>query len=278
MELAKLREPFSMRDIEWRVGRSGVDKNEKVWALVFAYVTARAVQDRFDEVCGPENWKVSYEFVPGGAMATISIFNPETKEWTSKQDGSDPSKEDPFKGVISSALKRAGSAWGVGRYLYKHEAMFAEVSMDKRNASDGFIFATHKEKNSDRKINYWYRPPEELPELQTGPIAPKYKNPRTQPVEKKLMEPNKPVENFAPKKSDKISEAQAKRFYAISKANNVPDFVVKELLHDFSCDRIDDLSWKHYNHAVEFLEKYKSIGTPPPSSEFGEELFPDATP
>ena len=54
MDLSKLKEPFSENDIEWRVQQSG-ETNGRIWAKVLAYVTARAIENRLDEVCGPEN-------------------------------------------------------------------------------------------------------------------------------------------------------------------------------------------------------------------------------
>ena len=46
-----------------------------------------------------------------------------------KVDGADHTNIEAYKGGISSALKRAASAWGIGRYLYKlprTEARFLE--------------------------------------------------------------------------------------------------------------------------------------------------------
>ena len=50
--LARLREPFGMGDIEWRPSRIG-GTAIKPWIQVVAYVDARAIMDRLDEVMGP---------------------------------------------------------------------------------------------------------------------------------------------------------------------------------------------------------------------------------
>ena len=49
---AELSKPFPSSDIEWRVQQSGIAGSGKVWAMVLAYVTNRAIQNRLDEVCG----------------------------------------------------------------------------------------------------------------------------------------------------------------------------------------------------------------------------------
>ena len=127
MDLTKLREPFSGEDIEWRVQSSG-KKGDKIWALVLAYVTNRAIQDRLDSVCGPENWQNEFAVAPGGGvLCGISIRC--EHGWVTKWDGADNTgvkdssgkldTDTNIKGGLSAAMKRAGSQWNIGRYLYK---------------------------------------------------------------------------------------------------------------------------------------------------------------
>jgi hypothetical protein len=61
-----------------------------------------------------------------GVIASIAIKNPETGEWVEKQDGSGASDMEPFKGGISGALKRAATAWGIGRELYSYPRVIVE--------------------------------------------------------------------------------------------------------------------------------------------------------
>jgi hypothetical protein len=124
-----LAEPFPAQDIEWRVGRSGMSGGGKPWAFVLAYVTARGVQHRLDEVCGPENWRPEYVFHPnGGVICRLSIRV--DGEWIAKEDGAEQTDIEAFKGGISGALKRAASVWGLGRYLYGLEESFARFVED----------------------------------------------------------------------------------------------------------------------------------------------------
>lgn len=115
----KLLEPFDPADVEWRAG-SFSEKTNKAMAL--AYITARAVMNRLDEVVGPENWQDSYEAISGadgdrGYICTIYIKVGD--EWVSKSDGANESTFESVKGGLSDSFKRAGIKWGIGRYLYK---------------------------------------------------------------------------------------------------------------------------------------------------------------
>lgn len=125
MDLKELGKPFPASDIEWRVQRSGV-KNGKPWAMVLAYVTNRAILERLDKVCGHAGWQ--NKFIPGptgGVLCGISIKC--GSEWITKWDGADNTEVEAIKGGLSSAMKRAGSQWDIGRYLYNLEATFANV-------------------------------------------------------------------------------------------------------------------------------------------------------
>ena len=51
MELKELNDPFKAKDTEWRVQRAGAS-NGKTWAMVFCYVTNRAIMNRLDAVVG----------------------------------------------------------------------------------------------------------------------------------------------------------------------------------------------------------------------------------
>jgi hypothetical protein len=124
MNLEILKQPFPASDIEWRVQSSGV-KNNNPWAMVLAYVTARAIQNRLDDVFGPLGWKDEYRHVAGGVICSLSVYNSDLKEWVTKENGSPETQIEAFKGGISKALVRvAASGFGVGRYLYDLDTTF----------------------------------------------------------------------------------------------------------------------------------------------------------
>ena len=127
MDLSKLKEPFPYEDIEWRLQQADKGKNG-FWGKCLAYVTNRAICNRLDEVCGPENWKNEFDKAPdGGVLCGLSIKI--GGEWITKWDGAENTNIEAVKGGLSGAMKRAASTgWGIGRYLYNLEESWVEVS------------------------------------------------------------------------------------------------------------------------------------------------------
>lgn len=126
IDFSKLKEPFDAIDIEWRLQSCG-ESNGKIWGKCLAYVTNRAIQNRLDEVCGPENWKNEFVKGPdGGILCGISIKC--NDEWVTKWDGAENTAIEAVKGGLSDSMKRAAVQWSIGRYLYNLEEGFAEVT------------------------------------------------------------------------------------------------------------------------------------------------------
>lgn len=110
----KLSAPFPPEAIHWRAQTLTGDKSK---ALALAYLDARDVMDRLDAAVGPANWRDSYEeTAKGRLLCTLAIRL--GGEWVSKSDGAGNTDVEGEKGAISDALKRAAVKWGVGRYLY----------------------------------------------------------------------------------------------------------------------------------------------------------------
>ena len=116
----ELARPFAPEDLEWRIQVTSKDKTS---GLAIPYVTNRAIQDRLDEVVGPENWYNDYKPWHGNGkkdaqICGISIYF-EGKGFITKWDGAEDSDIEPIKGGLSDSMKRAAVQWGVGRVLYK---------------------------------------------------------------------------------------------------------------------------------------------------------------
>jgi hypothetical protein len=153
MDLNKLKGEFPDLDIEWRVQRAGTSAG-KGWAMVLAYVTNRAIQERLDDVVGAANWKNEYKEWHGSSQLcgiSIKVDN----EWVTKWDGADATNIEATKGGLSDAMKRAAVQWGMGRYLYKLEATF--VSMQPEKPADRKNWKTHYDKDTN-KTWYWREP------------------------------------------------------------------------------------------------------------------------
>ena len=116
----ELARPFAPEDLEWRIQVTSKDKTS---GLAIPYVTNRAIQDRLDEVVGPENWYNDYKPWHGNGkkdaqLCGISIYI-EGKGFVTKWDGAEDTDIEPVKGGLSDSMKRAAVQWGVGRVLYK---------------------------------------------------------------------------------------------------------------------------------------------------------------
>lgn len=118
IDFKALRAPFSPDYVQWRVGNVSKDGSK---CTLLAYIDARAVMDRLDEVVGPENWSDRYtDLKDSGVACTLSVKV--NGEWVSKEDAAEESDIEAVKGGRSDAFKRAAVKWGIGRYLYDLDA------------------------------------------------------------------------------------------------------------------------------------------------------------
>lgn len=128
----QLRAPFLPSDMDFRI-QSIHERDGKKQAIVVAYIDARAVQDRLDDVVGPENWSFDWEpLVTGNGTVTVAKGTL-TICGVSKSDVGDAGKTEPTKASVSDALKRAAVMWGIGRYIYALDVMFTGVEMRGKN-------------------------------------------------------------------------------------------------------------------------------------------------
>lgn len=193
MNLSKLKEPFHPDDIEWRVQQAG-SRGDKPWAKVLAYVTNRAIMERLDEICGPENWRNEYAECPGGGiMCGLSVLI--GGEWVTKWDGADKTQVEATKGGLSGAMKRAAVQWGIGRYLYKLDAAWAVISPNGKNYQPA--------KQGKYKAFNW-----DAPTLPTWamPSGVESQQPQSQPVQK--------VQETFPGSVELATDAQIKKIMA----------------------------------------------------------------
>jgi hypothetical protein len=132
---ADLSAPFPVDRVKWRVGRTTKDKSK---ATALAYIDARDVYERFDNVLGLAGWQCRHEDGGDGRLS-CSIGIRLENEWIWKSDGAGSrqasgglSEQDANKGDYSDALKRAAVAWGVGRYLYDLTSPWVAIDQYKK--------------------------------------------------------------------------------------------------------------------------------------------------
>ena len=82
------------------------------------YKDARVDQNILDETFSIFGWQRSHQLIDGNLYCTVSVKNPETGEWVSKQDVGKESNAEKEKGQASDSFKRACFNLGIGRELY----------------------------------------------------------------------------------------------------------------------------------------------------------------
>lgn len=125
------------------------DRDEVKWkpqtvkgnrAMAVAYIDARCVADRLDDVFGVDGWQDEYLHLgDGNVLCGLScrFFKPDGGEyWIKKWDCGGPSEQpdsgDRAKAAVSDAFKRAAVKFGVGRYLYNLPRQWVDFDPAKR--------------------------------------------------------------------------------------------------------------------------------------------------
>lgn len=125
-----LSAPFEVREVKFKP--QSVKGNS---ALALAYIDCRVIQDRLDVVLGVENWMDDYEILADGSVV-CRLRLKLGDEWVTKTDVGSPSEQpdggDRLKAAFSDALKRAAVKFGIGRYLYRLPAVWADYDPMKK--------------------------------------------------------------------------------------------------------------------------------------------------
>jgi hypothetical protein len=125
-----LAAPFDPREVRFKPGVVSGNR-----ALALAFVDARVIQDRLDEVLGVTGWQDEYECLPDGSVVCRLRLRL-GDEWITKMDvggqSEQPDEGDRRKAAFSDALKRAAVKFGIGRYLYRLPAQWVDYDSHKR--------------------------------------------------------------------------------------------------------------------------------------------------
>ncbi len=126
----QLADPFDPTEVKFKP--QVVSGNR---AMALAYVDARVIQDRLDEVLGVEGWQDEYEALADGAVVCRLRLKLGDK-WITKSDVGGPSEQpdggDRMKAAFSDALKRAAVKFGIGRYLYRLPNQWVDWDAQRR--------------------------------------------------------------------------------------------------------------------------------------------------
>lgn len=130
---AALSAPFAPEAVEWRIqGKAAPGQR----AQLVAYISARDVAERLDEVVTPGGWSFDWQPLHVDAQGAVQTARGElTIYGVTKSDVGTGSNFEASKGCISDTLKRCAVLWGIGRYLYSLPQVWATLD-DKGRISD----------------------------------------------------------------------------------------------------------------------------------------------
>lgn len=117
----ELGAPFPEKEIQFKVQNYSKDKTK---GRLSAYVDARAVQERLNEVLGVFGWSNSYsepKISEKGASIECKIiaFDEDGTSVERSDVGTGDAGENMIKSAYSDSFKRAGVHFGIGRQLYQ---------------------------------------------------------------------------------------------------------------------------------------------------------------
>lgn len=166
--LKDLARPFPR--IKWR--RQNIFQyNGKYYANMFAYLEARQVADRLNDVLGFDGWSFTWEekliprkmwdksikgyteekLMPLAVKGTLKIGDT-IKEDVGYPNSTNSESEDHLKSAVSDALKRCAVHFGVGRFLYELKGYKLEYTGDDKYARP--VYPEHMEKLETMYANY----------------------------------------------------------------------------------------------------------------------------
>lgn len=116
-----LKRPFDTKKISWRVGATTKDKSK---GIALAYIDARDVMQRLDEVFGLD-WQCKYSHADTKTVCEIGVLIEGV--WIWRAGGAGDSDIEAEKGALSDAFKRAAVLFGVGQYLYSLPNIWVEL-------------------------------------------------------------------------------------------------------------------------------------------------------
>lgn len=129
--LERLSGPFPPSVVSWRVGNTNGDKTK---GMALAYIDARDVQDRLNDVCGPFGWQCRHEVSHDKRVTChVGVRDTEGGDWVWKSDGAGETDYEGEKGSYSDSFKRACVKWGIGRYLYDLDSPWVAVEQKGRS-------------------------------------------------------------------------------------------------------------------------------------------------
>ena len=118
------------------------------------YKTSRVDSTLLDETVGPENWQCRFYEVNGVTYCSIGIRILRVgglSEWVWKDDAGSEGNIEKEKSVASSAFKRAGFKWSIGKPLYTAPFIWVNEKQARIKNQNGRYICNDKFKVSNIK-------------------------------------------------------------------------------------------------------------------------------
>lgn len=223
-------------EIEIRV-QSVTDKG----VSLLLYKDARVDMTILDEVFGLSGWQRIHEYMNGSCFCRVSVKDPDTGEWITKQDVGTESFSDPVKGAASDSFKRACTNIGIGRELYS--APFIWIPTDKVNIVSVNGKNTCKDKFHVKSISY-----DDKRTITSLVIC----NQRKETVYTFGKSEVRTAGKIEKGGTNKISEKQAQQLEHRLKLRGLS---VQSVLNKHGLEKLADMDIELYNKAMESLAK-----------------------
>jgi len=115
--MAQLSKEWDLSEIKYRPGASIMSSPDDIRVSALAYIDARMVMERLDEVV-PGNWSFSWEVVPTPDNSVVVKGRLTVLGRVAEDVGQAAHEEEAWKAAVSDALKRCAVHFGIGRFLY----------------------------------------------------------------------------------------------------------------------------------------------------------------
>jgi len=272
----QLREPLARKDIEFRVSRVSA-KTKK--ASVLAYLTARGVMNRLDDVFGIDGWADEYELLSTGVKCKLLVRI--GADWIKKEDVAPFTNIEALKGGFSDALKRAAVKYGIGRYLYELPDYWVDILPNKPAKAKNRVH--YQPSGKDGVTGYWVEPDlpdwalpgnkqpdansEEFPAVEQ-PEYDSYSSDEAEPVDeldwsKTTTDPPKKEEPKQEKPAGDVTDKQRKMIYAIGKkimdeGLGSETSIKQAIFERYDVEKSTELTKSQASDFIEFLQKVQA--------------------
>ena len=124
----KLKRPFKPSLVSWRVGATNTAKDS---GIALAYIDARDVMQRLDDVFGLD-WQCRYTHAEKKTICEIGVLIDGV--WIWRAGGAGDTDVEAEKGAISDAFKRAAVLFGIARYLYSIPTIWVPIKAQGKSS------------------------------------------------------------------------------------------------------------------------------------------------